>query len=151
MKRYWERAIGKQAKGSRLLLPLHCTDTLGHISPISLRFPLQHVIRTERQRWLKTGFQEGRGRIMHKGEGFKAEPCPLMSVPASSAAAFSMQDFVLNFLLTVSSSPGKTNSNNPRINRIIHLFLILISDDVIFILTYYPARGSLWKPETPLK
>lgn len=48
MKRYWEQAIGKQAKGSRLLLPLHCTDTLGHIFPISLRFPLRHVIRTER-------------------------------------------------------------------------------------------------------
>lgn len=62
-----------------------------------------------------------------------------------------MQDCILKFLLTLSSSPRKTNNNKPRINRIIHLFLILISDDVIFILKYYPARGSLWKPKTPLK
>lgn len=62
-----------------------------------------------------------------------------------------MQDFILKFLLTVSSSTRKTNSNNLRINRIIHLFLILITDDAIFTLKYYPTRGNLWKPKTPLE
>lgn len=66
-------------------------------------------------------------------------------------SSFSMQDFILKFLLTVSSSTRKTNSNNLRINRIIHLFLILITDDAIFTLKYYPTRGNLWKPKMPLE
>lgn len=50
IKTYWKLAIGKQAKGNRLLLSLHCTGTLGHIFPISLRLSLQLVIKTETQR-----------------------------------------------------------------------------------------------------
>lgn len=148
IKTYWELGNGKQAKGNRLCF-LCTADTLAHIFSISLRFLLL-LKQKDRGGWRQDFTKEGGGKCT-KEKDLRQSPALSSISSCQLCSRFSMQDFLLKFLLTVSSSPGKTNSNNPRINRIIHHFLILISHDVIFILKYYPARGSLWKPKTPLK